>query len=86
MTVLAYRIVICDRAIRKLRHLTAALIVDAIEDQLTHQPTVETRNRQRMRDNRLSLWELRVRDLPANNDVEEDDESSRGVSDIGDRQ
>ncbi len=35
-------------------------IVEAIETQLTHQPHQETRNRKRLRPNRLAEWELRV--------------------------
>lgn len=37
-----------------------ALIFDAVEEQLSHQPTVETRNRKPMRPNPLAPWELRV--------------------------
>jgi len=36
------------------------LILDGIEDQLRHQPTVETRNRKRLTANELSDWELRI--------------------------
>lgn len=35
-------------------------ILDAIKEQLRHNPTVETRNRKILRDNPLSDWELRV--------------------------
>ena len=35
-------------------------MLEAIEVQLKHQPTVETRNRKRMRPNPLAPWELRV--------------------------
>lgn len=35
-------------------------IVGAIEKQLLHQPTLETRNRKRLRPNMLAEWELRV--------------------------
>ncbi len=35
-------------------------IVGAIESQLAHQPTEETRNRKRLRPNQLAEWELRV--------------------------
>ncbi len=35
-------------------------ILDAIETQLRHEPTVETRNRFRLRPNQTAKWELRV--------------------------
>jgi hypothetical protein len=37
--------------------------VDAIELQLAYEPTVENRNRKRMRRQTLAPWELRVGDL-----------------------
>lgn len=46
-----------------LRNLTArqrAILLDAVEEQLSHQPTVETRNRKPMRPNSLAPWELRI--------------------------
>jgi mRNA-degrading endonuclease RelE of RelBE toxin-antitoxin system len=36
------------------------IIVTAIVEQLTHQPTVPTRNRKLLRPNPLAAWELRV--------------------------
>jgi hypothetical protein len=44
-------------------------LLDAIDDQLTHKPTVRTRNRKRMRPNPLAAWELRVGALRAYYDV-----------------
>ena len=35
-------------------------IVDGIQEQLSHQPDVETRNRKRLRVNELAEWELRL--------------------------
>lgn len=35
-------------------------IIEGIENQLTHQPTQETRNRKKLRPNRVAEWELRV--------------------------
>ena len=37
-----------------------ALITDTIEEQLTHTPTLETRNRVRLRENPFADWELRI--------------------------
>jgi mRNA-degrading endonuclease RelE of RelBE toxin-antitoxin system len=39
------------------------LLLDAIEEQLTHQPTVPTRNRQHLRPNPLAAWALRVQEF-----------------------
>jgi mRNA-degrading endonuclease RelE of RelBE toxin-antitoxin system len=40
-----------------------ALVLDAIETQLTHEPLVETTNRKPLRPNPVAPWELRVDDL-----------------------
>ena len=59
-----------------LASLTArqrAAIFDAIERQLLHEPTVETRNRKRMHPDKpgfVAPWELRVGDLRVYYDVE----------------
>lgn len=36
------------------------LIVEKVREQLTHEPTVETRNRKELRDNPVARWELRI--------------------------
>ena len=40
-----------------------SMLLDAIEQQLRHQPDHETRNRKPLRPNTLAGWELRVRDF-----------------------
>jgi len=61
-----YRIRFSDAAGEHLASLTArdrATLLDRIGRQLTHQPTVETRNRKRMDSDRrmlIAAWELRV--------------------------
>lgn len=57
-----------------LRFLTApqqAIVLDTVDEQLTHQPTVETRNRKPMRPNPLAPWELRIGALRVYYDVED---------------
>ncbi len=44
-------------------------ILDAVDIQLTHQPTVKTENRKPMRPNPLALWELRIGDFRVFYDV-----------------
>jgi mRNA-degrading endonuclease RelE of RelBE toxin-antitoxin system len=46
-------------------------IVAAIEEQLSHEPLVETRNRKRLRPNPLAPWELRIGNARVFYDVEE---------------
>lgn len=60
--------------VRHLRSLTArqrAIVFDAVDEQLAHQPTLETRNRKPMRPNPLAPWELRIGELRVYYDVEE---------------
>jgi len=49
-------------------------LLDAVDKQLTHDPTVETRNRKPLRPNPIAPWELRVGDLRVYYDIEENDE------------
>ena len=51
--------------LRALSWRNQILVLNAVERQLADQPTVETRNRKRMRENPLALWELRIGDLRA---------------------
>jgi hypothetical protein len=46
-----------------------AIVLDAVDRQLAHQPTVETRNRKLMRPNPVAPWELRIGDLRVYYDV-----------------
>ena len=46
--------------------------LDSLARQLAHEPTVETRNRKRLRPNPLAPWELRIGHLRVYFDVEED--------------
>jgi mRNA-degrading endonuclease RelE of RelBE toxin-antitoxin system len=55
-----------------LRKHDQVLVVDAIDSQLAEQPLVETRNREQLRPNDLSKWELRVRQFRVFYDVDEE--------------
>ncbi len=48
---------------RELPSREQAIILDAVTEQLVHQPNVETRNRKPLRPNAVAAWELRVGDL-----------------------
>ncbi len=83
---MAYRIDYTRPAVQHLGTLTAAqrsLVLDAVEKQLTQQPTVETRNRKPMRCNRLAPWELRIRNLRVFYDVREDPDPLVSVVAVG---
>jgi mRNA-degrading endonuclease RelE of RelBE toxin-antitoxin system len=72
---MAYRIEFSEDAESHYRQLTArhqSLLADAIEDQLSDQPTTPTRNRKHLRPNQLAEWELRVGDFRVFYDVEEE--------------
>ena len=61
-----FRIEYADAAMQNLRHLSArqrALVLDVVEAQLAHQPTLPTRNRKLLRANRVAPWELRIGDI-----------------------
>ncbi|MBI3319061.1 MAG: addiction module toxin RelE, partial [Candidatus Omnitrophica bacterium] len=71
---MAYRVEYSPEAERHLRVLTPRqqrIILDAIDTQLSHQPTLETRNRKPMRSNPLAPWALRVGHLRVYYEVEE---------------
>ena len=56
--------------LRMLRKYDQRQVIDAIEQQLSHQPTVETRNRKRLRPNMVAEWELRVGEFRVFYDVD----------------
>ena len=69
----AFEIKYGDAAVQHLRDLDVrqrALVLDTVPRQLTHQPTVPTRNRKLLRANPLAPWELRIGDLRVYFDVE----------------
>lgn len=71
---MVYRIEYSPESEAHLRFLTArqqTMILDAVDEQLMHQPTVETKNRKPMRPNPLAPWELRIGNLRVYYDVEE---------------
>lgn len=49
-----------ERDIAYFRKYEQVLIVDAIDDQLTNEPGLETRNRKVLDPNLLAAWELRI--------------------------
>jgi mRNA-degrading endonuclease RelE of RelBE toxin-antitoxin system len=69
-----YRIEYTPEASEHLGALSAyqqALVLDRVEKQLRHQPTIATRNRKLLRANPIAAWELRVGSLRVYFDVDE---------------
>ena len=58
--------------LRLLRKYYQREIMDAVEIQLTHHPTQQTRNRKQLRPNQLAEWELRVGEFRVFYDVDEE--------------
>ena len=82
----AYRIEFSPEAENHLRELTSrqqATVLDAVEEQLQHEPTEETRNRKPMRPNPIAPWELRIGDLRVYYDVETEPEQIVFVRAVG---
>lgn len=57
-----------------------------MDEQLVHQPTVETKNRKPMRPNPLAPWELRIGSLRVYYDVEKEPEAVVFIRAIGIKQ
>ena len=69
-----------------LRFLTArqqTIVLDTVDEQLTHQPMVETRNRKPMRPNPLAPWELRIGVLRVYYDVEDTPQPKVSIRAVG---
>jgi mRNA-degrading endonuclease RelE of RelBE toxin-antitoxin system len=81
-----YAIVYSPVTIAHLRMITARqrrLVLDAVEEQLAHQPALETRNRKPMRPNPLAPWELRVEECRVYYDVVDEPEPVVTVLAVG---
>ena len=83
--------------VRCYRKFEQRIILEAIDEQLRHEPTTETRNRKRLSESELSDWELRVQDFRVFHDVLVEGEArlvkikavghkEHGVLRIGDRE
>lgn len=70
-----YAIEYTPDAVEHLSTLTArqhSIVLDGVDEQLAHQPAVETRNRKKMRPNPIAPWELRLGVLRVYYDVQDD--------------
>ena len=86
---MAYEIRFSDEADENMAELTArqrARVLDAVERQLLHEPTNETRNRKPMRPDKtpfIAPWELRVGEMRVYYDVEEKPKAVVVVTAVG---
>ena len=81
-----YRIEYSPDAEDHLRTLTARkqrTVLDTVDKQLVHQPTVETRIRKPMRPNPVAPWELPIGNLRVYYDVEEEPEPTVFIRAVG---
>jgi len=85
----AYRIEYSPETEDHLRARTArqqTIVLDAIDKQLSREPTAQTRNRKPMRPNPIAPWELRIGNLRVYYDVEEEPEPVVYVRAVGVKQ
>ena len=83
---MAYRIDYTSDAVEHLEFLTArqrSIVFDSVDEQLTNEATVATRNLKRMRPNPLASWELRLGNLRVYYDVEEAPEPLVRIAAVG---
>ena len=83
---MAYRIdysPVVEEHLRVLTPRQRTNIFDAVDRQLAHQPSVETRNRKPMRPNPVAPWELRIGNLRVYYDIEEDPEPCATIVAVG---
>ena len=73
----------CEDHIRALTARERAIVLDTVDEQLTHQPTSETRNRKPMRPNPIAPWELRIGDFRVYYDMTEDPEAVVHIRAVG---
>jgi mRNA-degrading endonuclease RelE of RelBE toxin-antitoxin system len=73
----------CEDHLRALSARDRAIVLDTVDQQLTHEPTVETRHRKPMRPNPLAPWELRIGDLRVYYEVDDSVEPVVHVRAVG---
>jgi mRNA-degrading endonuclease RelE of RelBE toxin-antitoxin system len=59
---------------RALTRRQQSIVLDGVEKQLKHEPTLETRNRKPMRPNPVAPWEMRLGNLRVYYEVEQEPE------------
>jgi mRNA-degrading endonuclease RelE of RelBE toxin-antitoxin system len=83
---MAFAIVYSPEAVDHLRALpkrSQVLVLDQVEEQLTHEPILPTRKRKLLRPNPLAPWELRLGDIRVFYEVREEAEPKVIVKAVG---
>ncbi|MGB7272339.1 MAG: hypothetical protein WBC69_03525 [Geitlerinemataceae cyanobacterium] len=83
---MAYRIEYLPIVKLHFRTLTArqrSIVLDSVDEQLTYEPIVITRNRFLMRPDSIAAWELRIGELRVYYDIEEDPEQVVYICAVG---
>jgi mRNA-degrading endonuclease RelE of RelBE toxin-antitoxin system len=75
-----------EEHLRKLTRREQVIVLDAVDQRLTGQPTVETKNRKPMRPNPVAPWELRIGHLRVYYDVQEEPEAVVFIRAVGIKQ
>ena len=81
-----FRVEYSDAAVAHLRDFSArhrASVLDTVPEQLSHQPTLPTRNRKLLRANAVAPWELRIGDIRVYFDVEQAPEATVTIRAVG---
>lgn len=81
-----FAIVYSPEALDHLRLLSKnnqVLVVDQVEEQLTHEPTLATRKRKLLRPNTIAPWELRLGDIRVFYEVQEEPEPQVIIKAVG---
>ena len=83
---MAFAIIYSPEAIDHLQALpkaTQVLVVDQIDEQLAHEPTLPTNERKLLRPNPVALWELRLGEVRVFYDVQEEPDSMVIIAAVG---
>lgn len=83
---MSYEIEFAGSVKEQLKGLPAnqrTLVLDSIEQQLTHEPLVETRNHNSLRPNPVAPWELRLGTIRVFCEVAEDDPDTVHILAVG---
>jgi len=83
---MAFAIIYSPEAVDHLQALpkaTQVLVVDQVDEQLTHEPTLPTRKRKLLRPNPIAPWELRLGDVRVFYDVEEQPDGLVKIAAVG---
>ena len=72
-----------EQHVRLLATRDRAIVLDAVDERLGHEPDVETKNRKPMRPNPVAPWELRIGDLRVYYDISEEPDKIVYVRAIG---